>query len=133
RRCRPHHRARHPRPVGLTEAPVPDIELTNAADGHTFSAYRSDPNPDAGRSPAGIVVVQEIFGVNRHIREVVDQFGEAGYVAVAPALFDRVEPGVELDYDQAGTERGRDLAWETLPTEQAVSDLGATADALAAE
>lgn len=109
------------------------VEVTNQADGHRFTAYRAEPAAGADRSPAGIVVVQEIFGVNRHIRDVVERFGQAGFVAVAPALFDRVEPGVELGYDEAGMKKGVELAWNELPLEQAVSDVGATADALAAE
>ncbi len=71
-----------------------NIEL-KASDGHTFAAYRADP-PGAPRG--GIVVIQEIFGVTRHIRAVVDQYAAAGYVAVAPALFDRVEKGVDVPY-----------------------------------
>ncbi|NLD75736.1 MAG: dienelactone hydrolase family protein [Acidimicrobiales bacterium] len=109
------------------------IEITNHDDGHRFSAYRSDPAPDTGRSPAGVVVVQEIFGVNQHIRDVVDRFGEAGFVAVAPALFDRIETGAELGYDEAGMKKGIELAWNGLSLEQAVSDIGTTADALAEE
>lgn len=110
-----------------------DLEITNPDDGHRFSAYRADPSPDAGRSPVGVVVVQEIFGVNQHIRDVVDRFGAAGFVAVAPALFDRVEPGVELGYDEPGMKKGIELAWNGLPLDRAVADIGATADALAAE
>lgn len=67
-----------------------------AKDGHELSAYLSRP---ASESRGGLVVVQEIFGVNAHIRSVVDGFAKDGYVAVAPALFDRVEPGVELRYE----------------------------------
>jgi len=70
------------------------IELT-AADGHELSAYLAEP---AGRPRGGIVVIQEIFGVTRHIRDVADQYAASGYVAVAPALFDRVEPGVDVPY-----------------------------------
>ena len=63
------------------------IQIT-ALDGNTFNAYRADPEA----SPKGaVVVVQEIFGVNGHIRSVVDGYAEKGYVAIAPALFDRVE------------------------------------------
>lgn len=58
----------------------------------------------------GVVVVQEIFGVNAHIRRVVARFAAAGIEAVAPALFDPLEPGVELAYDDAGTQHGRALA-----------------------
>ena len=60
-----------------------------AAGGHTLGAYRADPAAANG----GIVIVQEIFGVNGHIRSVADAYAAAGYLAVAPALFDRVEPG----------------------------------------
>src|SRR5258707_5851447 len=63
------------------------IKLT-ASDGHKFDAYRVDP---AGTPKGGIVVIQEIFGVNRHIRSVADRFAALGYVAIAPALFDRIE------------------------------------------
>ena len=62
-------------------------------------------------SPKGaLVVVQEIFGVNAHIRGVVERFAAHGFIAIAPALFDLVEPGVELAYDDAGVIRGRGLA-----------------------
>ena len=70
------------------------IQLT-AADGHVFSAYLAEP---AGRPRGGIVVIQEIFGVTRHIRDVAEQFAAAGYLAVAPALFDRVEREVDVPY-----------------------------------
>ena len=104
------------------------IQLS-ADDGHVLSAHRAEP---AGPPLGGVVVVQEIFGVNSHIRSVADRFAAAGFLAVAPALFDRVERGVELDYDAAGTEAGRDLAWN-LPMDQALADVCAAADALAAE
>ena len=71
------------------------IEL-KAADGHTLSAYRADP---AGKPRGGIVVIQEIFGVNSHIRSVADGFARDGYRVLAPALFDRVERGVEMGYE----------------------------------
>src|SRR5437868_4613199 len=80
------------------------IEL-KAADGHTFSAYRAGPD----QAPRGLVVVQEIFGVNRHIRNVCERFAAAGYFAIAPALFDRVERGVELGYAEQDIARGREL------------------------
>ena len=80
-----------------------------------------------------LVVVQEIFGVNAHMRDVTDRYAQAGYVAVAPALFDRVETGVELAYDQEGMVRGQAIAWGTLTIEEALADVTATAAALAAE
>ena len=67
-----------------------------AADGHEFQAYVAVPE---GAPIGGLVVVQEIFGVNAHIRSVADGFAKDGFVAVAPALFDRVERGVELKYE----------------------------------
>ena len=69
-----------------------------AADGHAFDLYEVRPDDAA----AAIVVIQEIFGVNDHIRSVVDRYASFGYHAVAPALFDRVKPGVEFDYDAMG-------------------------------
>ena len=66
-----------------------------AADGHRLSMYRADP---AGEPRGGLVIAQEIFGVNSHIRAVCDDYAAEGYVAIAPALFDRVEPGIELGY-----------------------------------
>lgn len=70
------------------------ITLT-AKDGHTFGAYRADP---AGAPKGAIVVIQEIFGVNSHIRNVTDRFAQDGYVAIAPALFDRQEKNFQSGY-----------------------------------
>ena len=78
------------------------IKLT-AADGIAIDAYRADP---AGTPKGGLVVLQEIFGVNPHIRRVADGFAAQGYRVIAPALFDRVKPGVELDYTQEGMSAG---------------------------
>jgi len=79
------------------------VQLT-AADGHRFAAYRAEPKaPPRG----GLVVVQEIFGVNSHIRAVADSYAADGYLAIAPALFDRVERGFESGYSQPEIERGR--------------------------
>lgn len=66
-----------------------------AADGFTFPAYVAQP---AGKPRGGVVVLQEIFGVNAHIRAVADGYAAAGYLAVAPATFHRVKAGVELGY-----------------------------------
>lgn len=70
------------------------IELT-ASDGHKFKAYRADPD---GQARGAIVVIQEIFGVNHHIRAVCDRVAELGYVAIAPALFDRFSRDFESGY-----------------------------------
>ncbi|WP_423919500.1 dienelactone hydrolase family protein [Candidatus Poriferisodalis sp.] len=100
------------------------IELT-ASDGTTFSAYRADPD---GAPKGGVVVVQEIFGVNDHIRSVADGYAADGYVAVAPALFDRVRGGVELRYDAEGIDVGRKIAFEDLTVDQVMADISAAAD-----
>ena len=71
-----------------------DIKL-KASDGFTLGGYRSDP---AGTPKAALVVIQEIFGVNRHIRNVCDRFAAQGYVAVAPSIFDRLEPNFQSGY-----------------------------------
>ena len=77
------------------------ISLT-AADGHILSAYRTGP-ADAKR---GVVVVQEIFGVNNHIRNMCERFAAEGYAVVSPALFDRVRPGIELGYAPEDIQQG---------------------------
>jgi carboxymethylenebutenolidase len=74
-----------------------------------ISAWQAKPHD----KPRGaVIVVQEIFGVNSHIREVTERFANYGYLAVAPALFDLVHPGTELGYDEAGVARGREIAEE---------------------
>ncbi|MEE3050440.1 MAG: dienelactone hydrolase family protein, partial [Pseudomonadota bacterium] len=70
------------------------ITLT-AADGHEFAAYRAEPE---GNAKGAVVVIQEVFGVNAHIRDVTDGYAGQGYLSIAPALFDRFERGVELGY-----------------------------------
>jgi len=76
----------------------------SAADAHQLGAYRADP---AGTPKGGIVVVQEIFGVNNHIRNVCDAFAKEGYAAVAPALFDRTQRNFESGYTPAEIEKAR--------------------------
>lgn len=92
-----------------------------AADGHAFSAYLAKP---AGKPRAGLVVVQEIFGVNSHIRAVTDGFAQDGYLAIAPALFDRVERGVELGYDPASIASGREVRGK-VSWDEALKDIAA--------
>ena len=75
-----------------------------AADGQELGAWVARP---AGEPIAGLVVVQEIFGVNAHIRSVVDGWAKDRFLAIAPALFDRIEPGVELAYEGADAQRAR--------------------------
>ena len=81
------------------------VEL-QAADGHRFPAYIARPS---GTPRGALVVVQEIFGVNSHIRAVADGYAADGFLAIAPAVFERVEPGVELGYTDADIARGRTL------------------------
>lgn len=82
------------------------IEL-KARDGHSFTAYVAEPK---GQATKAMVVIQEIFGVNSHIRSVADHFAGAGFLAVAPALFDRAERGVELGYNSDDMKRGMAIA-----------------------
>jgi len=74
-----------------------------AADGHRFSAYMAEP---ASAPRGALVVVQEIFGVNSHIRTIADGYAADGYLAIAPALFDRADRGIELGYGDADIQRG---------------------------
>ena len=104
-----------------------DLTRLTAADGHTCDAYEVHPEGARG----AVVIVQEIFGVNAHIRSVVDRFAAFGYRTIAPALFDRIEPGVELDYDGPGVERGRELAGQ-IKWAPAMTDLAAAVDLVAA-
>ena len=76
-----------------------------ASDGHRFDFYEVHPDGATG----AVVVIQEIFGVNGDIRSVVDRYAELGYRTIAPAMFDRVERGVELEYDEDGVTVGREL------------------------
>ena len=82
------------------------ISLTSS-DGFQLSAYRAEPE---GPARGGVVVVQEIFGVNSHIRSVADRYAAAGYLAIAPAIFDRVRPGIEIGYTPEDIEVGRGIA-----------------------
>ncbi len=104
------------------------VQLTTA-DGNTLNAYRSEPE---GSPKGAIIVVQEIFGVNDHIRGVADGYAREGYVAIAPALFDRVRDGVELDYDEAGIDVGRKIAFEDVTMDQVMIDVEAACDEVSA-
>ena len=97
-----------------------------AADGHEFDAYRADPET---APKGGVVLIQEIFGVNAHIRDVAGRLAGAGYAVLAPALFDRVERGVELGYTEETTAKGRSLRAE-LGWEAPLKDIRATIKAL---
>jgi carboxymethylenebutenolidase len=97
------------------------IEL-KAADGHILSAYVAGPD----NATRGIVVIQEIFGVNHHMRDMADRFGAAGYAAIAPALFDRAAKGIELGYTQDDIAKGRDYRMK-LSDAQVMADVEAAA------
>ncbi len=99
------------------------IRLT-AADGHTLDAYLARP-PAAPRG--GVVVVQEIFGVNSHIRRVCDRFAGAGYLAVAPAIYDRIERNVQFRYTQDDITRGREVRGK-CNMEDVLRDVAAAAE-----
>ena len=95
-----------------------------AADGQAIPAYVAQPK---GRAKGGIVVIQEIFGVNSHIRGVTDSYAEQGYLAVAPAIFHRVKPNVDIGYTQEDMAAGMALktATEALPSPGVMQDIEA--------
>jgi len=102
------------------------ITLT-AADGFTSSAYVAEP---AGTAKGAIVVLQEIFGVNSHIRGVADRYAAAGYLAIAPSTFDRAERDVQLGYTSDDMTAGMRLkaAIEGLPAPGVLQDIQAAVD-----
>lgn len=100
------------------------VEL-HAADGHPLDAYVAESSKERAAVPrAGLVILQEIFGVNQHIRNVTDRFAELGYLCIAPALFDRVRHGIELGYDQADSKEGMAVRAE-IPLEATLADMQA--------
>ena len=99
-----------------------------AADGHSFDAYAAQPAD--GKRYGGIVVVQEIFGVNQHVRDTVDLYAAQGYTAIAPALYDRVQKNYESGYEQADIQAGLAVR-QKVPLEGALADIKASIDHLA--
>src|SRR4029077_5957789 len=93
------------------------IDLT-ASDGPKLSAYRADPS---GKPRGGIVVIQEIFGVNSHIKAVTDGFAADGYLAIAPSMFDRVQKNVDLGYTPDDVAKGREIRGK-VTNDMAVKD-----------
>jgi len=91
-----------------------------------IGAYLAKP---AGASRGGIVVIQEIFGVNAHMRSVADGFAGLGYTAIAPAFFDHVESAVELDYGDEEFKRGRALVAQ-IGFDSAVEDVASAAESI---
>jgi carboxymethylenebutenolidase len=103
------------------EAAMSEFTTIMSRDGHELRAWlAAPPGPPRG----AIVVVQEIFGVNSHIRAVTDGYASEGYVAIAPSLFDRVRKGIELGYSQAEVQEGFGYV-QQLKLEQTLADLSA--------
>jgi carboxymethylenebutenolidase len=101
------------------------IELT-ASDGTSFSAYRAEPE----QTPKGaVVVLQDVFGLTPEIRKAADAFAAAGYVAIAPSLFDRVRPGIGIGHDSAGKDEAAAIGAD-ISTDLAMSDIQASVDAV---
>ena len=102
------------------------VDLTSK-DGFVFPAYIAEP---AGKPRGAIVVLQEIFGVNSHIRSVADRVAQNGYLAIAPATFARVKPRVDLGYTDADMQAGFALKGdvESLPAPGVIQDIQAAID-----
>ena len=94
-------------------------------DGFTLGAYEALPEQDP---KGGIVIVQEIFGVNNHIREVVDGYAAEGYAVIAPQIFDRAERDVELGYEGDDMAAGIKLAFQDTNREATLRDLQAAVE-----
>ena len=103
-----------------------DTLTLTAEDGHKLAAYLAQP---AGRPKGGVVVIQEIFGVNGHIRAVADDYASQGYLAIAPALFDRVMPGIELGYTEDDVTKGREIRGQ-VKNEVALLDIAVASEAV---
>jgi carboxymethylenebutenolidase len=104
-----------------------NINLT-ASDGFELGAYVAQP---AGDAKGAVVVIQEIFGVNQHIREVTDGYAEAGFYAIAPKIFDRIERDIELGYEEADMGKGIELAFQKLDHAKALGDIQTAINAAA--
>jgi carboxymethylenebutenolidase len=92
-----------------------------ARDGHEFNAWLAAPS---GPTRGAVVIAQEIFGVNRHIRGVADGFAAEGFVTIAPCLFDRIRRGIELGYSEAEVQQGRGYRMQ-IPKDKTLLDLTA--------
>ncbi|MGZ0188894.1 MAG: dienelactone hydrolase family protein [Alphaproteobacteria bacterium] len=105
-----------------------DFITLTAADGHSFDCYKADPT---GTPKGGVVLIQEIFGVNSHIREVAEGYAADGYAVLAPAFFDRAEKNFEVGYTPEDIGKGRDTRAK-VEWDDAVKDIAAAVDALKA-
>ena len=103
-----------------------NISLT-ASDGFKLAAWRATP---VGRPVGGMVVLQEIFGVNAHMKRVTERFAAQGYLAICPALFDRAAPGADLGYGQEDMAKGRALRMATT-LDQNLADIAGAIGAAA--
>ena len=99
------------------------------ADDFAMGCYRAEA---VGETTGVVVVIQEIFGVNTHIREVADGYAQSGYTAYAPKLFDRIGADIELGYTESDMAKGIDLAFNKLDLAQVISDVQATVEQIAA-
>ena len=107
-----------------------DIQLS-ASDGHTLGAYRADPAAPERACKGGVVVLQEAFGVNPHIRGVCEAYAAAGYAAIAPALYDRQQRNASFGYDPEATRAALALR-RKLDYAEALRDIAAAVAALRA-
>lgn len=103
------------------------IEKMTMSDGAAIGVYHARPS---GERRGGLVLVQEIFGVTEHIRDLADEYAADGYEVLAPALFDREHPGFEADYTGDGLVEGIRLAREAHPFDRSLADVQACIDSL---
>jgi len=101
-----------------------DLIEVGAADGHRFKAYKADPAGDTKKVPGAVIIAPEIFGVNSHIRQVADNFAQAGYLTIAPQFFDRSERDYEAGYEQTDIAAGIAII-ETISFDEVMRDLAA--------
>ncbi|MFC3581368.1 dienelactone hydrolase family protein [Sphingomonas hylomeconis] len=106
------------------------FEQMTMSDGAAIAVYHAQP---AGARRGGLVLVQEIFGVTGHIRDLAEEYAADGYEVLAPALFDREHPGFEAGYDADGLARGVELARQVHPFDLSLADVQTCVDALKAE
>jgi carboxymethylenebutenolidase len=104
------------------------VSITAGDGSGTFSAYLAKPTTGSG---PGMVVIQEIFGINEYVRRTADRFAEEGYVVLAPDLFWRIEPGIDLGYSPAEWERAFQF-YMTFDVDKSIEDIAATIDAMRA-
>lgn len=107
--------------------PAGQMEKMTMSDGAEIGVYHVQPS---GERRGGLVLIQEIFGVTDHIRDMCDEYAQDGYEVLAPALFDREHPGFEADYSGDGLQRGIELARQLHPFDLSLKDAQTCVDAL---